>query len=158
MSKKSKFGVTLLLGALIGGAAAFFLSPKSGKENRELAKKKWDSLHHALKTKSKEQIVKEIFGIASKEGKKLYDVAQKELNTRLDQLKKQYPDIDKGKYMDVVKDVMKRLKEEKEGSTDRLAKLKDFLVSRWDFVQSEAKEDVKKVKASTKSKSRKAVN
>lgn len=149
---KSKLGLTLALGALLGGAAAFFLSPKTGKENRELAKKKWQQLHVALKTKSKEEIVKEIFGTASKEGKKLYDVAQKEMNIRLDQLKEKYPDIDKGKYMEVVTDVVSRLKEEKEATKDRLTDLTDFLKSRWEFVSEEGKKDLKKVKPPEKKK------
>jgi len=152
---KSKFGITLALGALLGGVAAFFLTPKSGKENRELAKKKWKELHVALKTKSKEEIVKEIFGSASKEGKKLYDVAQKEMNTRLDQLKEKYPDIDNGKYLDVVNDVVGRLKEEKEATKERLADLTDFLKSRWEFVSEEGKKDLKTAKAPAKKKSAK---
>ena len=149
---KSKFGLTLALGALLGGAAAFFLTPKSGKENRELAKKKWAELHLAIKTKSKEEIVKEIFGTASKEGKKLYDIAQKEMNTRLDQLKEKYPDIDKGKYMGVVNDVVGRLKEEKEATKDRLTDLTDFLKSRWEYVSEEGKKDLKKAKEPAKKK------
>jgi len=149
---KSKFGITLALGALLGGAAAFFLTPKTGKENRELAKKKLQQLHVTLKTKSKEEIVKEIFGTASKEGKKLYDLAQKELNIRLDKLKEKYPEIDKGKYMEVVTDVVSRLKEEKEATKDRLADLTDFLKSRWEFISEEGKKDLKKVNPAEKKK------
>jgi len=157
MSKKSKFGTGLFFGALLGGFTAFFLSPKTGKENREIAKKKWADLHLALKTQSKEQIVKEIFGSVSKEGKKLYTVAQKDLNARLDSLKKNYPTIDKGKYMDVVREVVDRLKEEKEGSKDRVSKLKEFLASRWEYVQKEAKKDAKLLKKASTSK-KKVVN
>ncbi|PIZ64239.1 hypothetical protein CO051_04380 [Candidatus Roizmanbacteria bacterium CG_4_9_14_0_2_um_filter_39_13] len=152
---KSKIGLTLALGALLGGAAAFFLSPKSGKENREMAKKKWASLHTALQTKSKEEIVKEIFGSASNEGKKLYEMAQKEMNTRLDELKTKYPDIDKGKYMEVVKEVIGRLKDEKEATKERMSDLGEFLKSRWEFISEEGKKDLKKAKAPAK---KKAVN
>jgi len=152
---KSKFGLTLALGALLGGAAAFFLTPKTGKENREHAKKKLQQLHVTLKTKSKEEIVKEIFGTASKEGKKLYDIAQKEMNTRLDQLKEKYPDIDKGKYMGVVTEVVERLKEEKEATKGRMGELTNFLKSRWEFISEEGKKDVKKVKAAANKKSAK---
>lgn len=143
--KKSKFGLTLVLGALLGGVTAFFLTPKTGKENRELAKKKWQEIHTTLKTKSKEEIVKEIFGSASKEGKKLYDIAQKEMNIRLDQLKEKFPDLDKEKYMGVVSEVIVRLKEEKEATTERLLELGDFLKSRWEFVSEEGKKDMKNV-------------
>lgn len=148
--KQSKFGAGLLFGALLGGAAAFFLSPKSGKENRELAKKKWAALHLTLKTKTKEEIVKEIFGSVSANGKKLYDLAQKEMNTRLDALKEKYPDIDKGKYMDVVKEVLTRLKDEKDTTKEQVSSLGEFLKSRWESVSSESKKDVKKVTKSIK--------
>jgi gas vesicle protein len=37
--KSSKLGLGLLIGSVLGGIAAFFLSPKSGPENREEAKK-----------------------------------------------------------------------------------------------------------------------
>lgn len=143
--KKTKFGFGLMLGAVLGGVAAMFLTPKTGKENREIAKKKWDELNKAFKTKSKEEIVKEIFGSATKEGKKLYDLSQKELNSRLADLKKKYPNLDKTKYMDTVSEVMDRLKEEKEATTKRLTDLSEFLKSRWDYVSGESKKDLKKV-------------
>jgi len=38
-SKKTKFGLGFFLGSIIGGLTALFFSPKSGKENREEAKK-----------------------------------------------------------------------------------------------------------------------
>ncbi|MDA1316843.1 MAG: hypothetical protein O3B87_02345 [bacterium] len=145
MSNKSKFGATLLIGALLGGIAAFFLSPKSGKENREMAKKKWAQLHLTLKTKTKEEIVKELFGSVTEQGKKLYEMAQKEMNSRLDTLKEKYPDIDKGKYMDVVKEVLTRLQEEKDATKDQLGSLGEFLKSRWETITTEGKKDTKKI-------------
>jgi len=134
-----------MIGAVLGGLAAMFLTPKTGKENREIAKKKWSELNKALKTKSKEEIVKDIFGSATKESRKLYDLSQKELNSRLADLKKKYPNIDKNKYLDTVKDVIIRLQDEKEATTKRLSDLSDFLKSRWDYVSDESKKDVKKV-------------
>ena len=38
--KTTKFGLGLLIGTIIGGLSAFFLSPKSGSENREEVAKK----------------------------------------------------------------------------------------------------------------------
>lgn len=37
--KKSKFGLGLILGSIIGGITALFFAPKTGKEMREMAKK-----------------------------------------------------------------------------------------------------------------------
>ncbi|MBP9691547.1 hypothetical protein KBD81_05720 [Candidatus Woesebacteria bacterium] len=150
---KSKFGAGIVLGALLGGVAAFFLSPKSGKENRELAKNKLAEWKKKYEGKGPEEIAKEIFGHASAEGKKLYQHAQKEMNSRLDELKKSAEDIDHKKYQKVVDDVISRLKDEKEATKDRVAALKEYLMERWEFVQAEAEEDVKKVaKKAEKSK------
>ncbi len=142
---KSKFGTGLLLGALLGGAAAFFLSPKSGKENREMAKKKLEEWKERYEGKSPEEIAREIFGSASAEGKKLYMRAQEELNARLDEVKKSAEEIDQGKYKEVVRDVMNRLQEEKEATKERMSKLQDYLMDRWDYVSSESEKDAKKV-------------
>lgn len=142
--KKGKFGLGLTIGAILGGITAFFLTPKTGKENREMAKKKWHELHTNLKTKSKEEIVKEIFGSVSKEGKKLYELAQKEMNKKLEELKEKYPALDKEKYMKVVNEVVERLKEEKDATQSRIADLGEFLKSRWEYVSQEGKKDIKK--------------
>ncbi len=142
---KSKFGAGLLLGALLGGAAAFFLSPKSGKENREMAKKKLAEWKERYEGKSPEEIAKEIFGSASAEGKKLYMRAQEEMNTQLDKIKKSADEIDQEKYASVVKEVMGRLKEEKEATKERLVQLQEYLMDRWDYVSSESEKDAKKV-------------
>lgn len=37
--KKSRFGLGLILGSIIGAITALFLTPKTGKEMREIAKK-----------------------------------------------------------------------------------------------------------------------
>ena len=151
---KGKFGAGIILGALLGGAAAFFLSPKSGKENREMAKKKLEEWKEKYEGKSPDEIAKEIFGEASAQGKKLYEQAQKEMNKRLDEIKKSADDIDHKKYQKVVDDVMSKLQEEKEATKERVNALKTYLMDRWEYVQAEAEEDVKKVakKAEKKSK------
>ncbi len=142
---KSKFSTGLLLGALLGGAAAFFLSPKSGKENREMAKKKLAEWKERYEGKSPEEIAKEIFGSASAEGKKLYMRAQDEMNKQLDKIKKSADEIDQEKYASVVRDVMGRLKDEKEATKERVAKLQEYLMDRWEYVSSESEKDAKKL-------------
>lgn len=151
---KSKFGAGIVLGALLGGAAAFFLSPKSGKENREMAKKKLEAWKKRYEGKTPDEIAKEIFGEASAQGKKLYEQAQKEMNKRLDEIKKSADDIDHKKYQKVVDDVIARLKDEKDATKERVAALKDYLMERWEFVQAEAEEDVKTVAKKTEKKSK----
>ncbi len=38
-NKKSKFGLGLILGSIVGAVTALFVTPKTGKEMREIAKK-----------------------------------------------------------------------------------------------------------------------
>src|SRR3990167_1608277 len=52
--KKSKFGIGVAFGAVLGGLAAFFLSPRSGPENREMAKKTMSEID---RTKYKDLVV-----------------------------------------------------------------------------------------------------
>jgi len=150
---KTKFGAGLVLGALLGGAAAFFLSPKTGKENREMAKKKLAEWKERYEGKSAEEIAKEIFGSASAEGKKLYMRAQDEMNKNLDKIKKSADEIDQEKYISVVKEVMGRLQDEKEATKERISKLQEYLMDRWEYVAEESEKDAKKVaKDATKAK------
>ena len=142
---KTKFGAGLVLGALLGGAAAFFLSPKSGKENREMAKKKLAEWKERYEGKSAEEIAQEIFGSASAEGKKLYMRAQDEMNKHLDKLKKSANEIDQEKYAAVVKEVMGRLQDEKEATKERVMKLQEYLLDRWEYVAEESEKDAKKM-------------
>lgn len=152
---KSKFGLGLALGAVLGGVAALFLSPKTGEENRKIAKKKLDEWKTRFEGKSRDEIVKEIFGSVTAEGQKLYDRAQKELNARLDDLKKSADVIDRGKYMAVVKEVMERLKDEKEATKERITKLREFLMDRFEYVEEESKEDAKKMAKDVKKTAKK---
>lgn len=142
---KFKLGIGLALGALLGGVATFFLSPKSGKENREMAKEKLDAWKRKFENKSPQEIAKEIFGHATDEGKKLYEKAQELLNSKLDDLKSKVEEIDQDKYTDVVKEVISKVQKEKEATEERVEKLKKFLLDRWDYIVSESQKDVKKL-------------
>ena len=46
--KSSKFGIGVLIGTLLGGLAALFLSPTTGEENREIVAKKVKQLEKLL--------------------------------------------------------------------------------------------------------------
>ncbi len=143
--KKSNFGLGVLIGAALGSVAAFFLSPKSGKENREMIMKKLESIKKLLKEKSLDEIVLEIFGKVTDEGKRLYTVARDEMNTRLDAMKETVEDIDKEKYTQLVDDVIERVKNETDATKERLAKLQDFMMNRWGKAADMVAEDGKKV-------------
>jgi gas vesicle protein len=143
--KKSNFGLGVLIGAALGSAAAFFFSPNSGKENREMAMKKLEELKKLLKNKSLDEIVTEIFGKVSEEGKHLYTLAREEMNERLDMMKESVENIDRDKYVQLVDDVIERVKKEGDATKERMVKLQDFLMNRWGKAQDMAEDDGKKV-------------
>jgi len=147
--KKSKFGIGMAVGALLGGVAAFFLSPRSGPENRKMAMKKIDELIKLLKEKKLQEIAVEIYGKATEEGMKLYEKASVELGNRLNEVKKTMSEIDQEKYKDLVTDVIERVRQEKEATQERLTKLQDYFMKTWDEGKEMAKADVKKVAEGT---------
>ena len=154
-NKKSPFGVGIIIGAVLGGVAAYFLSPKSGKENREMAKQKLDEMKKRVEGKSIDEIVKEIFGMASEEGEKLYTRARNDLNARLDILQESIDEIDRGKYKNIVDEVLENLKNETEITKDRLSRLQEYLMDRWDIAQEEGAQDTKKLASGVKKAAKK---
>jgi len=142
---KTKFGAGLLFGALIGGVAAFFLSPTSGKENREMAKKKLAEWKKKYEGKKPEDIAKELFGTAHVEGKKLYVKAQSELNAKLEDVRKRTELVDREKYQEVVDDVIAHLRKEKDVVQSHVDTLKQYLTDRWEYIAEQAEEDIKTV-------------
>lgn len=154
-NKKSPFGAGIIIGAVLGGVAAYFLSPKSGKENREMAKQKLDEMKKRVEGKSIDEIVKEIFGMASEEGEKLYTRARNDLNARLDVLQESIDAIDRGKYKNIVDEVLENLKNETEITKDRLSRLQEYLMDRWDIAQEEGEKDTKKLAAGVKKAAKK---
>jgi len=129
--KGSKLGLGLLIGTVLGGIAAFFLSPKSGEENREMVAKKVKQLEKLLKEKEIDKKVREIFGEVSEETVKLYNQAKAWLIEDLAQLKETVENIDQEKYKKAVDDVMKKVQKEVKKDTKELEKLKNQLMKEW---------------------------
>lgn len=129
--KPSKFGLGLLFGTVLGGLAALFLSPTSGKQNRELVAKKIKELEELLKDSHLEEKVKEIFGEVSDEAKELYLKAKKETVKRLAELKETVESIDREKYEEVVRETVDILRKEVKRSGKEMDRLKDSLLKEW---------------------------
>jgi gas vesicle protein len=142
---KSKMGMGLVIGSVIGGLAAFFLTPKSGKENRELVSKKIMEIKTMIEEKQIQARVKEIYGEVTEEGTRVYTMAREKLDSRLDEVKKSVDEISMEKYRSIVEDVISKVKEETQESTERLAKLHQYFISRWNMAKEEVKHDSKKV-------------
>lgn len=146
--KGSIFGLGVLLGTVVGGLAAFFLSPTSGPENREMVEEKVRQLKKKLEQSEMPEMVEEIFKDAKEQGKKAYTMARKELMKKLEEVK----NLDWEGYQDIVEEVVEKLKDETDISTDRAMKLRDFLVAEWNKAQKVTSTKAKKV---TKRKAKK---
>ncbi len=96
--KSSKLGFGLLVGSVLGGIAAFFLSPKSGPENREEAKK----LYVKAKGWLKEEVT-EIKKAVGKIDKKKFSEAVKKVLTKVEKEVKK----DSKEFVKVKKQLMK---------------------------------------------------
>lgn len=154
-NKKTPFGAGILIGAVIGGIAAYFLSPKSGKENRDMAKEKIGQLKKRVEGKSLDEIVKEIFGMVSEEGERIYTRAREDVNNRLEMMQQSIDEIDRTKYKDMVEEVISDLKNEFDVHKDRLVSLQEYLMERWDMAQEDGKKDAKKLASDVKKAAKK---
>lgn len=156
-NRDSKFNAGIIFGAVVGAVAAYFLTPRTGKENRELFKKKIQDLNKMLEEHGPQETVKLIYGEVTEQGKQTYNMAREEMDTRLTELKKSVDVVDTEKYKSIVDDVINRVKDETNESVDRLSKLRAYFMDRFTDTKSEAKSDAKKVtktaaKAATTSK------
>lgn len=129
--KKSKFGIGLLVGTVLGGIAALFLSPKSGKQNRKEVAKKLNQLKKLLHDKEVDKKAKEIFGEVTEEAKNIYVQAKEWLVEELAQMKEAIENIDKEKYTKAVNKVMEKVQREVKKDAKQLEKLKKQLLKEW---------------------------
>lgn len=129
--KSSKFGIGVLIGTLLGGLAALFLSPTTGEENRELVAKKVKQLEKLLEDAELDKKLKSIFGETTEEVKMVYLQAKKEIIKKLAALKEAIDSIDKEKYEKVVHETVDLLKKEVKREGHEMEKLKEELLKEW---------------------------
>jgi len=130
-SKSSKFGFGLLLGTVIGGLAAFFLSPTSGPENQKMVAKKIKELEKLLADSDLEKKVKDIFGEATEEAIAVYKKAKKEFIKALAEVKGSVDSLDKEKVAEVAHETVEILKKEAKHEGKEMEKLKSELSKEW---------------------------
>lgn len=137
--KKSKFGLGLIVGVIGGALAGIFLSPKSGRENREAVSKKINELKEAMDKGELQEKVKEIFGDVSDRSVKFYNEARDEVMSRLDTLRDRAEDIDRDKYIKLVNQSIDDLKEKNKLPGDKLKKIKDYFIADWNKLTKSSK-------------------
>jgi gas vesicle protein len=119
--KKNNFGLGLFIGGLTAGLATFFLTPKSGKENRQEVVELIKKLKQKIDESKLEEKAREIFGKATKETKDVYQKLTKQIIKELEELNQKIQDIDKDKYIEVVEKAWHNL-------GDKVSKYQDKLI------------------------------
>jgi len=137
--KKSKFGLGLILGSLIGGVTALFFAPKSGKELREDVKKKIKELERLLAEKELDKKAKKIMKELSEEAKVWYEKAKAWLIEELAQLKKEVENINWQDYQKAVAKIITRLKKEAKKEGKEIEVIRKKLLKNWQKMKKENK-------------------
>jgi gas vesicle protein len=148
MKNDSKFGLGVVIGAVVGAAAGIFLAPKSGKENREVVMEKFTDLKKAFETGNFDAKVQEIFGQVTDQTREWYRKSTDVLVKRLDHMKDAVMTLDKGKYVEIVGQVIEGLVEEKQVPKEEMEKLRKYLESDYKKIveyQEQKKRTVKKL-------------
>lgn len=127
--KKNNFGLGLLIGGLTAGLATFFLTPKSGKENRQDVVELIKKLKQKIDDAKLEEKAKEIFGKATKETKEIYEKLTKQIVKELEELNQKIQDIDKDKYVEIIEKAWHNLGDKVAKYQDKLIIAKDKLAS-----------------------------
>ncbi|MBI3620291.1 hypothetical protein HY214_04075 [Candidatus Roizmanbacteria bacterium] len=142
--KGSSFGIGVLIGTILGGLAAFFFSPNSGEENREIVAKKIKEVEKWLDQADIPGQLKEIYGEVSDEGIRLYKQVAKELKVKLNEAKKAIDNFDGDKYQAMVGEAVDKVRKETDATIELADKLKRYLVNKWDELKDISEKDIKK--------------
>ena len=129
----------MLIGVVSGAVAALFLSPKSGKENRELAMKKVEEVKKYLEEHEIDDRLKEIFTDVTTESKKFYNDAVKELSARLEDVSDKIHSIDKEEYMTKVSEAVTKVGESEMFPKEVIERLKKTLMKGFAQLKGENK-------------------
>ena len=142
--KSSFFGLGVLLGTILGGLTAFFLSPKSGSENRKMVGKRLHELEVKLEEADLPGKVTEIYGNVSEEGKEVYKKVRKEVVQRLHEWHERMEEVDTEKYKKMVAGVVSEVKEDTVTTGEKLQKIGESFLSDWNKIFGEAPTKSKK--------------
>lgn len=135
--KKNPFGIGLILGAIAGGLAAFFLSPKSGKENREMVSKKVKEIEKMLKEAETDirAKVKKIYGETSEELVGFHKETMDKISAAVDDLKGKLEQIDFKRYQDIAEGAIEEAKKNTGITAKQIDQLRDYLKEDWEKIK-----------------------
>lgn len=152
MKNDSKFGLGVIVGTLIGAAAGIFLAPKSGRENREAVMGTFNDLKKAMEEGNLDTKVNEIFGRVTDQTRDWYRKSSEVLIERLEHMKEAVMTLDKGKYVEIVGQVVEGLVADKQIPKEEMDKLKTYLENDYKKIteyQKQKKNVTKKLPAKT---------
>lgn len=148
--KSSKFGLGMIVGLISGALAGLFLAPKSGRRLRANVLKKARQIRKQLEDTNVDEVINEIFENVSEQSRTLFFQIKDTISVQLAELQESVENIDKEKYLRVVRSVLDQFREKKELTEDQIERVKRHLEE--DFV----KLNQKLVKKSVSKKSKKA--
>ena len=121
------------IGGLVGAGLAFFLSPRSGPENRRFVTAKAQAIKDRIQGQVEDitEIVAEIFGEVSATTISLYEDARALLASQIATLQDNLEEIDRQKYLDSVDHVIALLGKDKKNSPQNLTQLKKYWTKNW---------------------------
>jgi gas vesicle protein len=157
-TKKTNFGLGMLLGTVIGGLAALLLSPGSGKQNREKFKK---SIKNILKYLEKQELDKKLEALvkdSSTLASKYFSDIKEELTKDLQEIKGSVDKIDLELYSKKVDDLIEIAKKKYQKVPSSLNDIRNHFLSMFDErgedvmekIEEEVAESLKKPTKKTK--------
>lgn len=139
--KNNRFGIGLVIGSVIGGLAAFLLSPKSGKENRDMLNKKMDDWKKMWESGELEKRVNDIFGEVSEDTVQMYATTREKVMQGIDQMKH----MDGDDYAKLVQKVIDDVKKHAKVKAEQIIKLQESLIRDWPELKEEVEKEGKKL-------------
>ena len=144
--KNSRFGIGLVIGSVIGSIAALLLSPRSGKQNRDVINKKMEDWKKMWESGELEKRVDGIFGEVSEDTVKMYATAREKVMQGIEQMKH----MDGDEYAKLVQKVIEEVKKHAKVKVEKLIKLQESLIREWPELKEEVEKEGKKLATTTK--------
>jgi gas vesicle protein len=142
------FTTGAFIGGLAGAGLAFFLSPRTGAQNRRLVHRRFDILKDRAQDIGEDisDTVMEIFGEVSEATVGLYEDGRHLFEKQLRTFKNNWEDIDKEKYHDIVNSIGESLESNKKHRIEDIEDLKRYWRKNWRKIEGQAEKTSSSIK------------
>jgi gas vesicle protein len=140
----------VLVGGLVGASLAFFLSPRSGAQNRKLVHRRLDILKDRVQDIGEDvsDTVMDIFGEVSEATVNLYEDGRRLFEKQIKTFKNNWEDIDKEKYYGIVNNIGESLESNKQHRIEDIEDLKRYWRKNWRKIEGQAEKTSSSIKNS----------